>query len=587
MIKKIAVSLYALFVSIASFSQTNAIATFDLPLSNSFKFNKYLINPTFSFVREDYSALSFFNRRQWTQFENSPQVYFINYVTKVGENSSSAIGLYQQNYGVFTNFGAQLNYASNINISDDSNFTFGFNLAYYGSGFNSGKIVSNYQDPLLQSADSNSLIAFKPGLNFGTSFFDIGVSVNNLFLYNLKTGQNVVDDQGKSYAAHLMYTGYIENNDGLFEKAKFTVFGQAEKKKDVTGFSGNVMLEAPKAGWVNGGFNSIYGISGGLGILVTKNIAVGYTFEKGLGDLSRLGATHEVTFAYIFKSYTDDDFEALIKPKTKTATTASPKIDPIDKKQKDEDEIAKRKLLAEQAAERVKAAEQAKADKIKLAAEEIANKKAAADKIIADAKQKIIDDRLALEAANAKKITDLRNAAADKIKLAAEKVAADNAKAKADATAKAEKIANDAQQAKLNAEARKRELAERVQLDAANAKKVNDERIAAANEKLKTDEANRVKSAADKLAKEKAEAKIAADKLAKEKADAALSAKAKADEAARLKVESDAAAKAEAKIAADKLAKEKADAALSAKAKADEAARLKAEADAADRKSVV
>ena len=360
--------LYLLFLIIipaAVYSQNNAVASFDLPLNNSFKFNKYLINPTFSFVREDYAAVNFYNRRQWSQFENPPQVYFLNFTSKVGENSSSSIGLYQQNYGVLTNFGAQVNYAHNIVMSDDMNFTFGFNLAYYNSGFNVGKVVTNSPEPLLQSADSNSLIAFKPGLNFGTGFFDIGVTVNNLLLYNLKTSQMVANDQGKSYTGHLMYTGYMNNAAGLFEKAKFSALVQAEKKKDLTAFSGNVIVDAPNGGWVQAGYNTIYGISGGLGILITKNIALGYNYEKGLGDISKLGANHEITFAYILRNYNDDDYEPLLfKAKTEPPVQL-PKIDIVEKKQKDAEINANRQKLTAEAAEKIKIAQEAKAEKIK------------------------------------------------------------------------------------------------------------------------------------------------------------------------------------------------------------------------------
>ena len=105
--KKYLVVLFSILFQIVAFSQDNAIASFDLPLNNALKFNKYLINPTFSFVREDNASINFFNRRQWIQFENAPSVLFVNYSGKLGENSSSGIGLYQENLGVFTNFGAQ------------------------------------------------------------------------------------------------------------------------------------------------------------------------------------------------------------------------------------------------------------------------------------------------------------------------------------------------------------------------------------------------------------------------------------------------------------------------------------------------
>ena len=49
------------------YSQTseNGVGSFSLPIRNSLKFNRYLINPAFSFVRDQNAYLSFYNKRQW------------------------------------------------------------------------------------------------------------------------------------------------------------------------------------------------------------------------------------------------------------------------------------------------------------------------------------------------------------------------------------------------------------------------------------------------------------------------------------------------------------------------------------------
>ena len=490
MFNKYALIILLLFIKTATFSQDNAIAAFDLPLNNNFKFNKYLINPTFSFVREDNAYVNFYNRRQSNGFEGAPQVYFINYSSRMGDNSSAAIGLYQQNYGVFTNFGAQVNYANNIVLSDENNFTFGFNLAYYNSGFNYGKIVTNNTEPRLQDFASNSLLAFKPGINFGTAFLDIGITANNLFLYNFKTSQIVANDQAKSFSGHIMYTGYLENSDGLLEKAKFTAIAQADKKKDVTGFSGNLMLDIPKAGWVNAGYNTIYGISGGIGLLITKRIAVGYSFEKGIGDFSRLGNTHEITFAYLFKNYNDDDYEPLFSRSTPTQTVA-PKPDLDLVKKNAEIATAERVRLAQEAAERIKVANDVKTAKLKDAQDAVNLK------LIADAK----------------KIEDNKAASENKIKAEKERVALESVNLKATADAKAvalkQKIAND-ELAKLKAIADAKALADKNNLEKTKAvqEKINQDKIE--KQRIAGIEIEKLKAKAD--AKAIADAKLLSEK---------------------------------------------------------------------------
>ena len=45
-------------------SQEDGVVALDIPVRNSLKFNKYIVNPTFSFVREQNKYLSFYNKRQ-------------------------------------------------------------------------------------------------------------------------------------------------------------------------------------------------------------------------------------------------------------------------------------------------------------------------------------------------------------------------------------------------------------------------------------------------------------------------------------------------------------------------------------------
>jgi type IX secretion system PorP/SprF family membrane protein len=98
------------------FSQEDGVVAFTLPVRNSLKFNKYIINPTFSFVKEQSPVLSFYNKRQWVQFDNAPQTYFFSYSGRFLENEGASLGFFQQDYGVLTTFGAVANFAHNISF---------------------------------------------------------------------------------------------------------------------------------------------------------------------------------------------------------------------------------------------------------------------------------------------------------------------------------------------------------------------------------------------------------------------------------------------------------------------------------------
>ncbi|MCK5401915.1 MAG: PorP/SprF family type IX secretion system membrane protein, partial [Flavobacteriaceae bacterium] len=264
-----------------SHSQEDGVVSFAIPVRNSLKFNKYIINPTFSFVREQNKYISFYNKRQWVQFDDAPQTYLFSYSGRFRENVGIGVGLFQQDYGVLTTFGGVLNFAYNVTLDRDSNLTFGMNLGFYKSGINEGKVLTNFPDPSLEKIPSNSLFTVNPGINYGTTFFDFGVSLNNLVLYNIKASELIEDNPEQSIQAHMMYTGYI-NSRGFFDRSKFSGLIRSEFRKTKTIVSGIMMLNIPKGIWAQTGYNSLYGLSAGIGFNISTQIALEYNYEKAI-----------------------------------------------------------------------------------------------------------------------------------------------------------------------------------------------------------------------------------------------------------------------------------------------------------------
>ncbi|WP_299554312.1 PorP/SprF family type IX secretion system membrane protein [Seonamhaeicola sp.] len=304
-----------LFLCLAqiSHSQENGVVALDLPIRNSLKFNRYAVNPTFSFVREQNRYISFTNKRQWVQFDNAPQAYLFSYSGRFRENIGAGIGLFQQDYGVQTVFGGILNFAYNAVLDRDNNLTFGLNIGAYQSGINEGKVITNFPDPALQNIPKHMLLTVNPGINYGTAFFDFGLSVNNLVSYNLNASKIIEDNPEQSFQAHVMYTGYMDSR-GFFDESKFSTLIRSEFKKETTVISGLAILSVPKGMWGQIGYNTLYGASAGVGINISEQIALEYNYEQSVGDLSGFGNSHEVTIAYRFKNnnrylYSGDDAE--------------------------------------------------------------------------------------------------------------------------------------------------------------------------------------------------------------------------------------------------------------------------------------
>ncbi|MGE5943007.1 MAG: type IX secretion system membrane protein PorP/SprF, partial [Flavobacteriales bacterium] len=335
----------------------------------------------------------------------------------------------------------------------------------------------------------------------------------NLAAYNFTTSNLIEDNPEQSVQAHVMYTGYV-NSRGFFDETKFSGLVRSEFKKDQTVISGIAMFTVPKGFWAQAGYNTMYGVSGGIGLNITSQIALEYNYEKAMGDLSTFGSSHEITLAYKFKNRNrynysgDDDESALIAPVKKSKTVAVKKqpttrtvkntnVDTVAEDQAKADEQARIKLAQEQA--------KAKADEAARLKLEQEQTKAKADEAA----------RIKLEQEQAKSKAD----EAARIKLEQEQ-----AKAKADEAAR---IRLEQEQAKAKADE-----AARIKLEQEQAKAKADE---AARIKLEQEQAKaEVEEAARiKLAQEQAQAKAdeeARVKLAQEQAQV------KAEEDARIRL---------------------------------------------------
>ena len=327
----IVLSLVALMsLTAVSAQESDPILPLKVAPQNLMKFNRFLINPTFTTVREDNSYINFLHRNQSFQFDNNDQTYFVSYSGRIGDRNGLGLSLYSQQKGLVSNIGIMANYAYGIKLSDKSNFTFGANLAYYNTGYDRNRASQlDPNDPLLNGTIDSNVLSFQPGFNISYGQFDFGAYAENLFDYNIKTSEQLTQFADKTYSGHLQYTHQFNNGSGLMESARLMPLARvrlnaqdgplSENTEDIS-FGGSLILDLPKLGWLQGGYDSFYGASAGAGFNLNKRLSLGYTMEKGLGtDFNNLGVTHEISFAYSFSPNLTEDRVMLEESKDELA----------------------------------------------------------------------------------------------------------------------------------------------------------------------------------------------------------------------------------------------------------------------------
>lgn len=310
-----------LFSVCSLFSQNSSENVFNHFSSQSFvKQNKYLLNPTFTVVNENPEAISILSRNSFVGFENSPVLNVIGFSGKVNENIGAGIGVFQQNIGVFTNFGAIANYAYKVDFNKKSSLTLGFNFILSKFNLDRSKIITGVPDPTINNFQEKTNLILQPALNYKYGKFDFGIYLRDFVDYNLKKGEFLTPFSKKSISTHIQFTEPLESNSEFLKESIIQFYAMANHNYQ-SSFTGSLLLDLPKIGWLQTGYDDFFGFSAGLGIQLSKKIALSYVYESGKNIL---GATSEIGLTYLFsKSSKSKTYDNVLSDNN----TANSKID--------------------------------------------------------------------------------------------------------------------------------------------------------------------------------------------------------------------------------------------------------------------
>ncbi len=270
---------------------------------NQLFFNRFLINPTFSLVRENKSYLNILNRNQYATFEDNYQNYYLGFSNKLNDHTAVGIGVYSQWSGVIQQFGFNANYATSVKLSEKSKLTFGTNVTYFNEGLDKNRVTGAENDPTIQEATKESKLAIQPGITLSTGKFDFGLYAQDLFKYNQSTDDFTTSLNDKSIKASVQYTHSFMATRGLFANGRLMPLVQIGRNEDNSlSYIGALLLDLPKYGWLQTTLDDKFGMSAGFGFNLSKKMSLGYLMEKDVsqGDVD-LGWNHELTLAYTFK----------------------------------------------------------------------------------------------------------------------------------------------------------------------------------------------------------------------------------------------------------------------------------------------
>ncbi|MDY0779733.1 PorP/SprF family type IX secretion system membrane protein [Tenacibaculum sp. IB213877] len=297
MVKRITLYILLLFTASISLAQTSGSGDeYNGFATRSFmKFNGFLTVPTFSVIHKNNQTIQALVRNSNIEFDDASRLHVLSYSGGGRENIGAGVAVFQQEVGVFKDFGAVANYAYQLQLGAESKLTFGFNFFYSRRGVDDGKVLSNGEAPILNNYQDRPAVVFQPAATVSFGKFYAGVFLENLADFNLKESEFITSFSEKTISAHLGYTADLDDFSGLLEGTTLRALGVARRSQE-QGFmyAANVLADIPKAGWVKVGYDNYYGLNAGLGINLSDRLSIGFTYEKQ----KNLGATNEVGLIY-------------------------------------------------------------------------------------------------------------------------------------------------------------------------------------------------------------------------------------------------------------------------------------------------
>ena len=261
------------------------------------QFNSSLLNSSYTLDWNNPRALSLWTRWQWQTVDGDPTSLFLNYSHTISSSTAIGIGFLQHNTGTFLNTGGVLNFAQSFSLQTNMNLIIGANIHLFTQEIADDRF--NTDSDVSELTGTSSFIGqFSPGIRLNIDNFNIGASLENTVDYNFS--QSEMNKNSK------VFVGTVSNDfpvvlfpsiDNNFVRP--VLYIKSIPDYDIQ-YGGNVLLSTSRF-WVQGGYNSFYGPSGGIGATLFGNFSIGGLVEFGTStELNNEDPTFELIASYHF-----------------------------------------------------------------------------------------------------------------------------------------------------------------------------------------------------------------------------------------------------------------------------------------------
>lgn len=271
------------------------------PMFTQYMFNESFVNPAYAGSHESI-GMNILYRDQWVGMDGSPKTQTFSIHSPL-KNRKIGLGLaiLNESIGVSNQFLASANFAYRIRMRR-SVLQFGLQGGFVNDIENYSKVTTI--DPGDNHFSKDIKKYFMPNAGFGTYFytkkFYVGFSIPRLLENKIDPSlpNEVVNNVGNFSVWHYYFaTGYVFTlNQDLKFKPSIMIKSVPNTPVEID-FNTNFLIR--DLIWLGAAYRTGDAVSGLLGIQLSKQLRLGYSYDYTLSDLQKFNSgSHEFTLSY-------------------------------------------------------------------------------------------------------------------------------------------------------------------------------------------------------------------------------------------------------------------------------------------------
>ncbi|HNW98015.1 MAG TPA: type IX secretion system membrane protein PorP/SprF [Bacteroidales bacterium] len=273
--------MFLVAIVLSGFSQN------DIQFSN-YMFSEITYNPAMAGISGTLDA-TLLTRQQWTGFDQAPQTQLLSANTYV-DKMSGGVGLNMiiDKLGYENSVNFKLMYAYQMFLNESSRLSFGLGFGMLNKGLKGNELIyDDMNDPNgIYVNDTKTKPDFDFGVAYNTNKLCIGASVTHI--------EKPID---KATALQVPRHYYVYAKYKIKASEKLNIIPSVKFKS--AGFISQVDISAlafyANRFWVGATVRPGDAIVGLLGVDITRNIRIGYSYDANMGAIkSYSGGSHEI-----------------------------------------------------------------------------------------------------------------------------------------------------------------------------------------------------------------------------------------------------------------------------------------------------